>query len=393
MLPLLPLYLKHHGGSDAVVGAVMSAFFAAQLLLQYPAGRLADRIGRVPVLLSGLMVYAVGTLAFWLVANPTVDIVLRGLQGAGAAAVSVSALALISASVPLAERGRAVNSIYAAQLAGLAIGPLIGSLAGLAHMDLVFVAASLASLAAGVPVILGGLEGWDARLRTSSAGRAAATSSSPRTRLLSDRALTGALIASAALGLVIGVYETCWTLLLNHRGAHDWQIGLSWTLFAVPFVVMARPGGWLADHFDRRWLVLGSLLSSIAFCCSYPFINSLLALLLLGGIEAVGFALVLPAAQSLLTQSVPPADHGRAQGLFGTAETGAIAVSAAAGGALFAIAPWAPFVTGGMAALSLAITLPVVWARVPGRVSSLVGGGAAAHGDGPEVGAATERSW
>ena len=27
---------------------------------------------------------------------------------------------------------------------------------------------------------------------------------------------------------------------------------MSWTLFAVPFVVAARPSGWLADHMDRR---------------------------------------------------------------------------------------------------------------------------------------------
>jgi DHA1 family multidrug resistance protein-like MFS transporter len=228
-------------------------------------------------------------------------------------------------------------------------------------MGLVFVVAAGSTLAAGVPVLLIRLP--------ATAVRAPDAPHAPRRRLTRDRSLAGALIAAGALGLVIGVYESCWTLLLDHRGAQSWQIGLSWTLFAVPFVVMARPGGWLADHFDRRWLVVGSLCSSIAFCCTYPFLHSLVALLCLGGIEAVGFALVLPATQSLLTQSVPETDHGRAQGLFGTSETGAIAVSAAAGGALFAVAPWAPFLAGGAAALLLTALLPVVWARVPGRVS------------------------
>ncbi|HEX4081431.1 MAG TPA: MFS transporter, partial [Acidimicrobiales bacterium] len=43
VLPLLPEYLRGRGGSDAVVGLVMGAYFVAALLCQYPAGRLADR--------------------------------------------------------------------------------------------------------------------------------------------------------------------------------------------------------------------------------------------------------------------------------------------------------------------------------------------------------------
>ena len=71
--------------------------------------------------------------------------------------------------------------------------------------------------------------------------------------------MAGALVAAAASGLTTGVYDICWTLLLVSRGAAGWQIGVSWTLFAVPFVVAARPSGWLADHMDRRFLVLGGV--------------------------------------------------------------------------------------------------------------------------------------
>lgn len=54
ILPLLPEYLRHGGASDAVVGLVMAAYFVAALVSQYPAGRLADRVGRRRVLLGGL---------------------------------------------------------------------------------------------------------------------------------------------------------------------------------------------------------------------------------------------------------------------------------------------------------------------------------------------------
>ena len=181
----------------------------------------------------------------------------------------------------------------------------------------------------------------------------------------------GSLFAAAALGLVIGVYESCWTLLLESHHAHDWQIGLSWTLFAVPFVAMARPGGWLADHLDRRWLVVGALTSSVVFCCTYPFVGSLVLLLILGGVEAVGMAVALPSAQSLLTQGSSVRELGRVQGLFSTSETAAIALSAGAGGALFGLATWAPFFAGAAGAAVLVGCLPLIWKPVTGRASEV----------------------
>jgi len=361
VLPLLPEYLRQEGGSDALVGMVMGAFFAAGVLVQFPAGWVADRIGRRPVLLGGLVLYAVASLGFALSTSPTLDIVLRALQGTGSGMETVAALALLSSAVPIVRRGRAVANIYGGQLAGLAIGPLIGSLAGLDHMGAVFVAAGLTSLLACLPVLSATSGGTPGEFVAPDQGR--------RPRLLALRSVQGALGAAAALGLLFGVYETCWTLLLQSQGAVSWQIGLSWTLFAVPFVIMARPGGWLADHLDRRRLVAATVTTSIVFCVSYPFMHNLTALLVLGGVEGVGVAVALPSAQSMLTEACAPEQHGRAQGLFATAETGAVAVSALAGGVLFGSAHWAPFVVAGVASAGLLAAALIRWGPVPGRVA------------------------
>jgi DHA1 family multidrug resistance protein-like MFS transporter len=357
ILPLLPLYLRHNGGSAVLVGGVMSAFFAAGILFQYPAGHLADRFGHRPVLVAGLLLYSAASVAFLLPVPPAWYVALRGVQGAGAGAVQVASFALVALAVPAERRGRAFSALYGAQLAAMAVGPLVGSAAGIGAMGALFTATALTALLACVPVVAGTPPGLDAV-----AGR-------PHVRLPIGRAVVGVLLASIAAGAITGVYEACWSLLLDRRGAQAWQIGLSWTLFATPFAAMAPLAGRLADRLDRRVLVTVALATTCGFAATYPFLPQLWLVIGLGAIESIGVAVAYPAAQSLLSQAAPAEALGRAQGLASTTQTGAIAVAAAAGGALFAAAPWAPFVTAALVAGAITATLPFVWRTVEGRVT------------------------
>ena len=380
IVPMLPVYIRHLGGTDALAGVVMASFFAAGVLSQYPIGRVTDRIGRRPVLVAGLLTYGAASFAFLLPINASAAIGLRALQGVGAGAATVAALAMISGSVAVERRGRAFASVYSGELAGMAIGPLVGSIVGVHYMWAMFLASGLLAVGACVPA-LALRESDDIALARAARTRQDGTLR-PLLRVRMNRSMTGALICGAALGLTSGVYDICWTLLLVARGASGLEIGISWTLFAVPFVLAARPSGWLADHMDRRGLVLAGIGASTVLCASYPFIHSVPALVLLGASEALGFAAAMPAVQSLLTQGSAPSEVGRIQGLFATSQTACTAVSAAAAGAAFALATWLPFVTvAAICMIGLGVAA-AVWRTVPGRVDrSAVPVG----GDGAEV--------
>jgi DHA1 family multidrug resistance protein-like MFS transporter len=364
VLPLLPLFLRGHGTSDTLVGAVMGSFFVAGVLTQYAAGHFADRFGHRPVIAVGLVLYAVASLGYLGSVGDGGYVGLRSLQGIGAGAVQVASLALVGIVVPLERRGRAFSAVFGAQLAGMAIGPLAGSVAGLAHLRWLFIATAGASLTAIIPVF---------------AGTTPVTSPEPTRQrpppLTISRALVGVALVGVSAGLVTGVYETCWSLLMSSRGAHPWQIGLSWTLFAIPFAAFSPTAGRLADRLDRRKLVVAALLASSAFAALYPFLPTVGWLMGLGVIEAIAVAVAFPAAQSMLTQTATPETLGRAQGLFTTAETAAIAVAAGASGAMFGIARWVPFVVASAVGGLIVGALPPLWRTMPGRATRGEGAG------------------
>jgi MFS family permease len=367
LVPMLPLYIRRLHGTDALAGVVIASYFAAGVLTQYPAGRLADRIGRRPVLIAGLLTYGIASVSFLFPITAAVAVGLRALQGIGVGAATVASLAIVSSSVSPERRGRAFATVYGGEIAGMAIGPLVGSIVGVGHMWIMFLASGLTSLLACVPASLlheNNQDGTVERAERKVNGRL------PRPEKVGmNPAMGGALICAGSLGLATGVYDICWTLLLVSRGASGVDIGISWTLFAVPFVAVAKPSGWLADHADRRMLVLSGIGLSTVLCASYPFIHNVPALVALGALEALGFAAALPAVQSLLTQGANPTVVGRVQGMFATSETAFTAVAAAGAGAAFALSAWVPFVAvASIVFLGLVVTA-VIWRNVEGKVA------------------------
>jgi DHA1 family multidrug resistance protein-like MFS transporter len=355
VLPILPLFLRSRHTSDAMIGAVIAAFFVAGVLTQYGAGWLTDRLGNRVVLVSGLAVYGVASCGFLLSLHAGGFVTLRALQGLGSGAVTVAGLSMVAAVVPAERRGRAFSRVFAAQLGGMAIGPVIGSVVGSAHMSWLFVVTAVAAGLAVGPVLWGVPGGRPVR--------------EAEARFAIGRGLTGVLLVGVSGGIIAGAYESCWSLLMSSRGAAVWQIGMSWTLFAVPFAAISPLAGRLVDRLDRRWLAGTSMLASAGFAVTYPFLPAPAWLMGLGMFESVAVAIAFPAAQSLLAQAAPASALGRAQGLFTTAETAAIAAAAAVSGYLFSLARWVPFVAAAGLATALVAALPLLWRDVAGRAA------------------------
>jgi MFS family permease len=127
MLPLLPFYTEHFGGSPTTVGLLIASYAFCQLISGPILGRLSDRVGRKPVLLVSQM----GTCAAFLIIGFSNTLwmlfVGRIIDGLTAGNLSI-AQAYISDVTRPENRTRAFALIGIAFGSGFLIGPAISGI-------------------------------------------------------------------------------------------------------------------------------------------------------------------------------------------------------------------------------------------------------------------------
>jgi MFS family permease len=128
VIPLLPFYAMRFGANGFTVGLLVSSFAIAQLASAPWWGRVSDRHGRRPALLAGLAASAVAYVVFAFADSLWLLFLSRIVQGAGGGTVSVIQAYVADATRP-EERAKGLGWLSAATNLGVAIGPVLGSLA------------------------------------------------------------------------------------------------------------------------------------------------------------------------------------------------------------------------------------------------------------------------
>ncbi|TFG69822.1 MAG: MFS transporter [Solirubrobacterales bacterium] len=155
--PLLPEIERRTGASEAELGLALGAYALPILLVSLPLGRAADAIGRRPLLLSGLLLTAAGSVLIAVAGSLPPLIVGRSIQGVGSAASWIAALALVSDLAPPDRKGEAIGFALAANSVGAIGGPALGGISGDAigfEFPFLFVAGIAVGLAVAGRVVL-----------------------------------------------------------------------------------------------------------------------------------------------------------------------------------------------------------------------------------------------
>jgi MFS family permease len=367
---ILPVFAVHapglRGGDDLVlVGVALGAYGLTQAVLQVPYGMAADRYGRKRVIVFGLILFAAGSFVAAAAQDIWLTILGRCLQGAGAIAAAVMALA---ADLTREEHRTKVMAIIGASIGlvfalSLVAAPALYRAIG---MGGIFVLTGALALA-GIWVVLKAVppepvehvdHGPD--LGTAALGA-----------VVRDAELLRLNFGILALHTVqMAMFVVVPPLLVERGGlpvAGHWQVYLPVVL--ASFVLMVPPLLAAERHGRSRRLFLGSiaLLAAVQVGLTWWATGLVtIALWLLGFF--IAFNLLEAAIPSLVTRVAPPRAKATALGVYNTTQAFGLFAGGALGGWL-AKHFGAEGVFLGAAALALAWTCVAAGMRVPPPVA------------------------
>jgi MFS family permease len=146
IIPELPAYLDQMGGGE-YKGLIIALFTLTAGLSRPFSGKLADTVGRIPVMIFGAVIcficgflYPIATTVFWFLA-------LRFFHGLSTGFKPTGTAAYVADVIPANRRGEAMGVLGLCGSLGMAGGPAIGStLANIYSLEVTFYASSVSAI-------------------------------------------------------------------------------------------------------------------------------------------------------------------------------------------------------------------------------------------------------
>lgn len=310
VIPVMPLYAKRLGASEAWTGLLSAGYSAMQFVFAPIWGRLSDRIGRRPMLLGSIVMTAVAFALYGLAGSFPMLLISRLFAGAATANIAIARAFVADVTAP-EDRARGMGIIGAAFGLGFVLGPAIGGVLSTYSLSLPgFAAAALAAV--------NGIAAWFILPE-------------PEHRFAVDRrprfAAMREELARPGIRRVIGIYfitvlafsamEATYAFLARQRyGLAESSVGYVFAYIGVLLVIVQ---GGLVGRLSRRFgekslLVAGLVLQAIALA-SLPYGVGLPGLLATTAPLAIGAGLTQPALSALLSRFARAQDQGGTLGI------------------------------------------------------------------------------
>lgn len=307
LTPLLPDLRADFGVSITTAGLIVGAYGLARLIVDLPAGFIADRVGHRRMSLFALIALVIASLIGLNAGAVAVLIVSRALSGVAVAILATIILSALSATATSTNRGKVMSLFHVANNVGIAVYPLLGGVIGalLGWRATFAVTAGLVALAGAI--LLPVLRRVDPHRE-----------SRPKTAAPSRRVLFGRDRAVAIVATNVGVVAN----MVNRHGFRNTilplyaasalglggvSIASAIALMSATGLVVATPGGMLGDRIGRRRIITAGLAAVAVGDLVFLFTGDYLTFLLAAGL--IGFGDFFSSSQTALLSEIVPSEQ------------------------------------------------------------------------------------
>ncbi|AKA39470.1 MFS transporter [Yersinia ruckeri] len=367
VLPVITTYgMALAGASEALIGIAIGIYGLAQAIFQIPFGLVSDRIGRKPLIVGGLLIFALGSVIAAISDSIWGIILGRALQGSGAIAAAVMAL--------LSDLTREQNRTKAMAFIGVSfgitfaiamvLGPIVTHAFGLSA--LFWAIAVLALL--GIVITLAVVPSTDTHVlnRESSIVKGSVNKVLKNSRLLK---LNFGIMCLHILLMSSFVVLPQAMAKAGLQPEQHWKVYLVTMLVSfmavVPFIIYAEVKRQMKQVFIGCVFVL--LIAELVLWASGEHLWGIIA-----GIQIffIAFNVMEAILPSLISKESPAGYKGTAMGIYSTSQFIGVAIGGSLGGWLFGLeGEGMVFIAGALIALmwfTVSITM-----QEPPYVSSL----------------------
>jgi multidrug resistance protein len=360
IIPISPFFAESLGASPASITLLGAGYSLMQFLFAPFWGRLSDRVGRRPVILTSIAVATVGYVAFAFSTTYAFLFCARLLSGFGTANFG-AAQAVIADSTPPERRAKGMGLMGVAFGLGFILGPTFGGFLGQWGLQVpILVAAVLSALNLCLAF-------WFLPETRPVSARTEASFQSPWQQLRGfaqdknlRRLLWVFIVYSTAFSMmeqVLGLFiERTWVgTIPEHPGASGGRASLltAWALVVVGITATIVQGGLIGrlvkKYGEKKLLIAGCVLVGVSLACIpvAGWWGSYAALLGVMVVLATGSGFSTPSLSSLLSRATHSGAQGHVMGVGQSLSSLGRVLGPSAAGLLFENSVALPFLIGG----------------------------------------------
>jgi MFS family permease len=278
----LPAYAEAVRAGAFMIGLLIGVYDFAELFAKPVAGFIADRHGMKRTLLAGLGIFILGTLLFLFI-SPTLLLLVRFIQGLGAAALSTVSITLV-ATYFTTRRGQAFGIYNAIKGAGYVMAPALGGfLASSYGFAMIFVVSAAVGM---VALLLSFLLPNDRDQQTELSDDDDDLSFTQFLLIFKAPRLVPIYAVIVINMFLVGILFGFLPVYLYAIGYTPLQSGTLVSIATVSYLLVQPVAGWLADRVAVQLTVVIGLLLAAAGIIVVTFTNGipLIVTIVLAGI-------------------------------------------------------------------------------------------------------------